>query len=431
LKQLPKDNCDKLKKTGQNATSFIGIIAALSTSTGIQIAIQIVSIPIFIRHFDVTQYSIWLVATNLAQISTLLDLGSLSSIQNRFTYLNKLNNESKIRKIIAQFWNVIALTHLVAIVSGIVLMLISDLPITLGLIFLLSSLLQLSFGLYEALTRMSGHVAKGLAISNILRIAEFFGYLCAVMLLPVSITQVALSGFVCKLLAVIIVYFKIEPKNRFIEVSKLDRKIFQECIREGFPFLITRISDFIMLSGVLLILQNYLTPIEIVAFSLARTFLRLGLQVTNLYNHAYGYQMSQTWAEGNLFEMNRLIRRSFRVNLMLSSFGAVCYILLGKFLFQYWTHNSIDLNQSFFLVGALYSLVLSINQGQKVKFNSTNSNLRVSYILLVMSIIQIAFTIILADGVSLKVYFISLILNEILCFATVMIFTKNIIVHRF
>jgi O-antigen/teichoic acid export membrane protein len=126
LKQLPRNNCEKLKKTGQNATSFIGIIAALSTSTGIQVAIQIVSIPIFIRHFDVTQYSIWLVATNLAQISTLLDLGSLSSIQNRFTYLNKLNDESKIREIIAQFWNVIALTHLVAIVSGIVLMIISD-----------------------------------------------------------------------------------------------------------------------------------------------------------------------------------------------------------------------------------------------------------------------------------------------------------------
>ena len=310
-------------------------------------------------------------------------------------------------------------------------MLISDLPITLGLIFLLSSLLQLSFGLYEALTRMRGNVAKGLAISNILRFAEFSGYLFAVTLLPVSITQVAFSGFIFKLLTGFIVYFKIEPKNRFIEVSKIDQKIFQECIREGFPFLITRISDFIMLSGVLIVLQNYLTPIQIVTFSLARTFLRLGLQVTNLYNHAYGYQMSQTWAEGNLYEMNRLIRRSFGVNFILSSFGAVCYIFLGKILFQYWTHNSIDLNQTFFLVGGLYSLVLSLNQGQKVKFNSTNSNFRVSYILLVMSIIQIAFTIILGEGLTLQIYFVSLIINEILCLAAVKICTKNVIVQKF
>ena len=420
-----------MKRTGQNGTSFIGIIVALSTSTGIQIAIQILSIPIFIRHFDVTQYSIWLLATNLAQISTLLDLGSLSSIQNRFTYLGRLNDELKIRKVIGQFWNVIAITHLATIIAGLALMLISDLPITLGLIFLLSTLLQLSFGLYEALTRMRGNVAKGLAISNILRFAEFSGYLFAVMLLPVSITQVALSGFIFKLLTAIIVYFNIEPKNRFIKVSKFDKQIFEECIREGFPFLVTRISDFIMLSGVLIILQNHLTPIEFVAFSLARTFLRFGLQFTNLYNHAYGYQMSQSWAEGNLYEMNRLIRRSFRVNLMLSSFAAVSYILLGKTFFQYWTDNSINLNETFFLVGSLYSFVLSINQGQKVKFNSTNSNSRVSYILLAMSLFQIAFTFILGDGVTLEIYFVSLILNEILCFIAVMICAKNIIVQKF
>jgi O-antigen/teichoic acid export membrane protein len=419
-----------LTRKGQDRNSFIGLIAALSTSTGIQIAIQIVSIPIFIQHFDVTKYSIWLVATNLAQVSTLLDLGSLSSIQNRFTYLGKLNDELKVRKIIGQFWNLIALTHLAALITGIILMKTSDLPITLSLVFLFSSFIQLSFGLYEALTRMKGNMAKGLAFSNILRTAEFFGYLIA-LFFPVSITQVALNGFIFKSLTACILYFNIVPKDRFIEIRKIDLKILGECIREGFPFLITRISDFIMISGVLIILQNYLTAMEIVAFSSARTFFRLSLQITNLYNHAYGYQMSHSWAEGDFEEMKRLIRRSFHVNLLLSIIGAASYTLFGNIVFQYWTHNSIDLNHNFFLVGALYSFVLNVNQGQKVKFNSINLNLRVSYILLLLSSMQISFTLILGQNVSLFIYFISLILNEILCFVTVAAFNRNLIQERF
>jgi Na+-driven multidrug efflux pump len=186
-----------------------------------------------------------------------------------------------------------------------------------------------------------------------------------------------------------------------------------------------------MLSGVLIVLQNQLNPLEIVAFSAARTFFRLGLQVTNLYNHAFGYQMSESWAEGNFIEMKKIIRKSLGVNLIVSCFGAMVYLSMGKTLFEFWTRDSIDLNQSIFLIGAVYSLTLSINQGQKVKFNSTNSNLRVSYILLFMAILQVTFTVIFGGILDLEDFFLSLILNEVLCLVAVMISNKDVIARRF
>jgi O-antigen/teichoic acid export membrane protein len=412
-------------------TSFPGLILALSTSTGIQVTIQVISIPIFLRYLTITEYSVWIIATNLAQISTLLDLGSLSSIQNRFTFLGRLNDEAQVKKIIAQFWNILAITHVTTIAIGFALLVITDLPIKLALIFLLSSFLQIIFGLYEALTRMRGHIPKGLAMSNILRLSEFSGYLLALLFLPVSITYIAVSGLMLKLVTFCVLYSRIEHHNRFIELNKIDYKILLDSIREGYPFLIIRISDFIMLSGVLIVLQNQLNPLEIVAFSAARTFFRLGLQVTNLYNHAFGYQMSESWAEGNFIEMKKLIRKSLGVNLIVSCFGAMVYLSMGKTLFEFWTRDSIDLNQSIFLIGAVYSLTLSINQGQKVKFNSTNSNLRVSYILLFMAILQVTFTVIFGGILDLEDFFLSLILNEVLCLVAVMISNKDVIARRF
>jgi O-antigen/teichoic acid export membrane protein len=411
--------------------NFIGVLIALSANTGIQILIQILSVPLFLHFYSVQQYSLWLVALNIAQISSLVDIGIISSSQNIFVYLARRKRIDEIKSRIEQFWLVFALNTCLILFVVLILNIFYEIPLMLTLIFFCSNCLGIFFGLYEALARIDFLIAKGLRTGNVLRLSEFAGYFLGLIFFKDSLMIVAMIGTGIKFLVFMILYSKIEQKNRFIYFGQIDKKLILASAREGFPFLITRISDYLMLSGVILLLHSRISAAELIAFSALRTFFRVSLQLTSLVNHTFAYEMSEAWAKNNYVHMKRLIRSSGIATWLFTSFFFVIYLFFGRHLFQYWTQSKISVEISIYIIGSFYAMILSLNQSQKTKYNAVNLNSKVSGILLIMAIIQLFVIVIIDTNIEINILFLSMLSNEIICLLLIKIFTKGSISSHF
>ena len=418
-------------RTIDSINSFKTIFIALLGNTGLQLFVQVASVPLLLHFLGFEQYSLWLIATNIAQIANILDLGTLASSQNSFTFLARKKQITKLINRIKQFWNIILVTYTITLLAGVFLYFTTDFPVLLAAIFLFSNLIQVVFGLYEGLTRIENKVAKGLNASNLLRLVEFLGLILGLFLFEDSIFLIAFGALVLKSLAAVVLILRTRNSFRILYFGRFSAIETKELIKEGFPFLMIRVADFVMLSGTLLILQKHFSPVEIVFFVTARTFFRLGLQITSLVNHTYSYSMSSVWADQNLTQMTSLIKKSQIATIFLSSIGAILYLTTGTFLYGIWTHHSMSLSISLLFLGSIYSAIMSISQGQKTQFNAINLNSRVSYIQLAISFFQLIITFVF--GASLNVYkmFLSLIFSECLSLWFVWVLNRDAIKQHF
>ena len=428
---IDRKNNHSIQERSNSESSLRKIFIALLSGTSFQFIVQIMSVPLLLHFLSFEQYSYWLLATNFAQITNILDLGTLASSQNSFAFLARSKQMEKLKNRIKQFWNIIFITYTATLLAGIYLYLTTDFPVLLTLIFLASNLIQMGFGLYEGLTRIQNKVTKGLNASNCLRIMEFLGLIIGAFIFKNTITLIALVTLIFKSITAIWMLLRIHQDSRFLRFGRINKIEVMELLKEGLPFLVIRFSDFLTLSGILLILQKHFSAIEIVAFVTSRTFFRLGLQITSLINHTYSYEMSSAWADSDLTKMKLLIKKSQLATNYLSFMCAFVYLILGVFFYRTWTHQSIEMSKMLLILGTIYSGVLSINQGQKIKFNAINLNLRVSYIQFAISVLLLVTTLVLGANFKIEEVYISLILSEFFSILFVRITTRDDINKHF
>ncbi len=402
-------------------------LIALSAGSIIQLIIQIISVPLFLSLLDIHKYAQWLFAFNIAQLATLLDLGTISSSQNLLPFLNSKNKHNEIDVRLKQITLQLVTTYslfliIIATLNEILNVNINFLLIT---IFVISYAVYPYLGLFEALTRVKSKVYIGLQTTNIFRIIEFLGTFIGLFLFPNSLIEIALTGLLLKLLAFIILLNLVRPKYAFLRFGKFNSNICKESIKEGSPFLLTKLSDTLIISGLIIALHGKLSSEHFVLFLSARTFFRFGLQITTTAANSYGYEMSECWVRNDYENMKKFIRKNSNAILCLSFLGVFAYLILGADLFAIWTHSRMALSNGILVSGAVYALILSINQGQKTKFSAVNNNTASSLISTFYYVLLVLFVATSGLNFSIIGLFLLLSLCEFLCFATVGLFMRN------
>ncbi len=414
-------------------SNFYKNLIALGTGLTTQLIIQVLSLPIFLSQLNIQTYSIWVLSYNIAQISGLLDFGTVAYSQNKIAYLHANNKQKEIDWHLKQVINIIVLNNLFFIILIYLFKtIINDNIDTSLIVFLIfSNLLQSLWGLLEALTRIDSNVATGLHSSNALRICEFSGIILGILLFTNKLSEIALVGFTFKAFSFLFMRHRFLPRYRFMRFGLLNLSQIVEIGKKGFPFFITKIADIIILSGFLIVLHGKVSENIFVLFVSARTFFRLGLQITSLAAHSYSYEMSESWIAKDFEKMRTLIRKSFRITVILSCLGVAVYLFIGHALFESWVNNKLAISNNIILCGALYSFILSLNQNQKTKFNAINHNYRVSTIQIIYSFIMLAAVAFIPFSYSVVDLFVVLSIFELLCYATVGIFLRTSIQKYF
>ena len=414
-------------------TNFHRNFLALLSGTASQIMIQMASLPLFLNYLSIEKYAIWLLSYNVAQITGLLDFGSIAYSQNQISYLSAQKRAEEIDLHLKQIINLLAIN------STIFILMISLLQIfgsdkfsaTLIAVFVCSNILHLIWGLLEALTRIDSKIAMGLYTSNVLKLCEFLGTVVGVIIFSNNLLKVALISLVFKTIAFVFMSINLSTKYRFLRLGVINWNQILIIVRNGAPFFFIRVADMISLSGLLIVLHGKISANQFVLFVAARTFFRIGLQVTSLIAHSYSYEMSASWVSHDAEKMQRLIKRSNRINIILSTIGIVIYLAIGQKLFLYWVNEKIDINSQIVLWGACYSFILSVNQNQKTKFYAINHNFLVSMIQISYSITLVVMVAISKFSFSVVNLFILLSLFELLCYVSVAATSRNSINQYF
>ena len=368
----------KFVRRQDSMRNFVAILFGM----GSQIIIQLMSIPLFLYFFSVKDYAIWVISLNIEQFANFIDLGTITANQNAFSYLNKRDKKFEISQRISQSLNLLTANLGILIILCVVEQLIFDniVNILLVISFGISVYVQNLFGLVEATKRMNGQNSLGLNLASSARLIEFALYATVTICGVSNLLIVSIVGTIAKFLF----FWIIESRDKQITAAEpfrsIDFLLIKNMSKSGFPYALTKLSDVIALSGVVLILQNRLSPIELLLFVSFRTFLRFGLQLSNIINFTFYFEMSKNWTESKYSRFKRNVKLNSWSSFIVASILIVGYSVLGRSLFSHWTHNQFDLPEKILHSGLFYLIILVFSQSQKIKFHAINANLRVSSI---------------------------------------------------
>jgi O-antigen/teichoic acid export membrane protein len=357
-------------------------IGALGSGLGLNIATQILLVPIFLHFLSIPDYSQWLVASNLAQIYILADLGTLTALQNRIVFYlrrgirDSLQND--IQTVSCILW--IGFSILFSIVVIFISLTKFNLLFSIFLIFTISSFLSSHYSIYEGMARGYSETHLGLYRSGLLRLVEFIGYILAMFFGSSSIFEIAITGLAFKLITWIALVYTGKRSYKISTFPSKRRTNFRQLMGEGTPFLVLRMADLLNNGLLIVVLSNYVSPRSLILFSILKTFFRIGLQLITVINYAFSYEMTESWALSNYRAMNMAIKNSGKVAFAVAGIAILAYLFIGSFLFELWTNKRFITIEIVFYIGAIYSFTSSISQTQKVKFNATNTNMKVAII---------------------------------------------------
>lgn len=416
-------------KSGFNPRNFF----ALSTNTLTLTLIQITTIPLFLHYLSIKSYAVWIITSSIAQFSSLLDFGMVAAAQNSFSFLHAKKKSPDISKTVVQIFNVqisaVILFNIFLFLAERFDILRFDYPLL--LVFTLSILVQSYFGILEATSQMQSKVHEGIHASSLGRLFEYLGIVIGCIFVGHSLVLVASIGLILKIAFLIYRIPRFESRIQILKYGSWEIRLLLESLREGFPYLVIKLTDFLVFTGVLLVLQTRLNPADFVFFASSRTFFRMGLQFTGLINHSYAYEMTRAWSLNNYTKMKNLMDVSRRVTILLSLVFAIFYLLFGEDIFSFWTHGNFQLSYPVLLVGTCYSAICSINQSQKSNYNSINANSRVSQVLFVFAISQLLlFTFLPQNSKIVELYFL-LFIFEFLITITIPFFARNDLRSKF
>jgi O-antigen/teichoic acid export membrane protein len=414
---------------GFNTRNFL----ALSANTLTLTFIQITSIPLFLHYLTFESYAIWIVTLSIAQFAGLLDFGMVAASQNSFSLLKARKKKYEVSKTVIQIFNLqisgVILFNIVIFVAERLNILRID--YLLLFVFTLSLLVQSYFGILEATTQMNSKVHEGILASTLGRLFEYLGIIIGCIFLGHSLALVAALGLMLKMLFLIYMIPHFETRIRVLKYGSWEVRLLLKSLREGIPYLVIKLTDFLVFSGVLLVLQSTLNPTDLILFASCRTFFRVGLQFTGLINHSYAYEMTKAWSLNDYTKMKHLMHISGKLTILISLAFAALYLVFGEYFFSIWTQGSMKLYLSVLLVGTCYSTICSINQSQKSNYNSVNANSKVSQILLAFAIFQLLFFTFQLDKPTIEELFFYLFLFELLITIAIPFFTRNDLNSKF
>lgn len=371
----------------------IKIFFSLTSSNIVQLLIQIASVPIFLKFFSHQEYATWLIALSLSQFSSLLDLGTLTASQNSFQVMGLQNRSKEIQSRVLQLNFILAATFVIYSIACLLYTINGNLNVSFSLvaILLLSNYLQAIVGIYEGLTRVQRLFSKGILTSNALRFFEFLGLMLGILLFSPNLISAALTSLAIKLLLFSLVVIKSSPNVKFFTIGRFKLHDLKNVLIEGFPFLLSKLADWLFVSGTLIVLATHFQPSMIIFFALLRTFFRQSIQISILVGSTYAYSSADAWARKDITRLKTIARKLFKIQLLIIVLFVLLYLFIGNFCFSKWTGGAFVLNPKYLLIGILYSSLLVMNQSIRNFFNSINSNRILSRITLIFSIFQLIF----------------------------------------
>ena len=372
----------------------------------VTIVIQLVSLPLFLSHWDVATYGQWIALSALPSYLAMADVGMVTAAGNRMTMLIGEGSERLANQVFQS-----ALAFVLAVCGGAMLLVLAaaalwpgDAAATFSVraaIVLLSAAVVAALigGLPEAIYKATHRYALGAALASTTRLLEWAGGLAGLWWFGdfVAVALGALIARVACTLATVVHAACSTPAFRW-GFGDASRAEIRRCAGPAISFMAFPAANALNFQGMTLVVATVLGPTATVVFNTYRTIARVTVQATATFSLALWPEFSRFFGQGNLAALARLYRRSQWLGWALAAGASGVVYLAAPAVLSVWAKGQIAFSAPLMLMAMAYAATAGGWHVARVLLLSTNEHSGLAWPFLVASAVCVPVAWVLAKG---------------------------------
>ena len=353
---------------------------AYGYAQAVSIGTQLVSLPLFLHHWDMATYGTWLALTALPFYLSLADAGISTASSNQMIGLITQGQKARAAEVFQSAVAFLAsVSLLILLIVGATLLLLPttalEVPQWKAVLMLLSIsvVLGLFCSLAEVIYKATGGYAAGTYLVTTGRLVEWAGGLTGLVLTQ-SFIGVAASALLARLGYTLLCLWLSQRRTDFLRwgVRRASLADIKQAAAPGALFLSLSLTNALSLQGFTLLVAATLGPAATAVFNTYRTVARIVVQVTNALSNPLWPELTALKGQRDDGAFWKLYRRANRLGLAIAAAGALLVYGVSPWLLDFWTHGQIPFTATSMALFLLYAAVCSATQVPRVVLMAIN-----------------------------------------------------------
>jgi O-antigen/teichoic acid export membrane protein len=396
-------------------------VGANSFGMAITIAIQLVSLPVYLHCWDTATYGSWLVISAIPAYLSMADVGMVTAAGNKMTMAMGRNDAAEANRVFQSAQLFMAVVCGGIAVLAVPLALFAPLPGITGYDMRLalaalsaSTLVALCGGLSEAVFKATQRYAMGTVIGNITRLAEWAGMMLCLALYG-SFAAVALGGLACRIAGIGYGMWLARRGQQSLHwgVAAARPEELRAMAAPAISFMAFPLANALSFQGVTLLVAALFGPASVAIFNTYRTLCRVAVQATAIFSHALWPEFSRLYGQGHTAALQQMFRKSMLLGLAQAVLLSALLYPLAPWLLQLWTHGAISFLPEVMLFMLLYAAIGGSWHVPRVLLMATNQHAPLASWSIADGALTIALVWLLAQHYALNGVAMAMLLSEL------------------
>lgn len=409
-------------------------------SKGVRIADQLLLVPFFLSAWGAAYYGEWLTLTIVPSVLLFADLGFGTSACNAFVIAYSGGDRKKAADIYNTGIRLITLSVILGLlltISVIVLLwstgllrktLINPDDAALAIMLLMIARLITFYNhLFEAFYRSCHHAALSV---NLLTIGGFLRIVASAIVLYMGCGIVAFAFVQTVLTLVTNSIYVLLGRYQIRDLPKgfYDKSLGKEIVSKGLAYLSSPIWQSLYYQGTTFIVRVVLGAETVAIFNTVRTVCRSVSQFYSVVNGAVTPEMQIAYGKGDIKTVQRLYKRSMRIELFLAISGGLLLLIVGKEVYGWWTHHLLDVPDMVWYIFIIGIVLNAMWWTSGMVFKATNQPHRYAVYCVMAALLSTGFTYILSRSFGLTGAAAAYLLLDVILVVTI-IPTASRLIH--
>ncbi len=349
---------------------------------GVNIAIQLVSLPLFLHFWGARMYGEWLILSAVPTYFSMADAGMVAVAMNKMTMLRA---RAEIQEANSVFQSVFLLTSIaicaVAIpcaflVWAINFELINSQEKKLALVLLiLVALANVFNGLFEAVLVASRRYGTAIFGTNTARLLEWMAAVAA-LALGGSFLIVAAAMLIARIVVSTAIWCYVSRAHReFVWGFRLaTAQQLKELAIPAVSFMAFPVGSALNIQGITVLVGSLFGPVFLATFNTYRTLSRVIIQLIGVFSHAIWPEFSRLYGVSSMEKLHKAFSSANLVAVVLNFGAAGVLWLVADQLLQVWTRGKIPYDAHIFGLFLLCTIAGGLWHLPRVLLMSTNQH---------------------------------------------------------
>ena len=400
---------------------------ANAVSNIVTVAIQLVSVPVFLRFWGTQLYGEWLVLSAIPYYLAMSDLGFGSVAATQMTIEVAQNDHRAALQTFQSVWTFITLIS--ALLAGLTAAVVWILPLArwfhlsalspseaplVILLWVIYLVVVLQSVLIAAGFRCNGAYATGVLYVNLSRVLEVAAGLAVVALgarpLAAVATYLAARTGVTVLSA--LAMLRRTPWLSFGIAAATFSKI-RALAGAAIAFMAIPLGNALSIQGMVAAVGILLGPIAVVAYSVERTLSRVAFQTMAIVNNAVWPEMSAAFGANNIALGRRLHRAACQAVMWIMVPGLILLGIAGKWIIRVWTHSHVQFVPPLFFGLLVVVFVNGLWFTSAVVLIGSNRHQRMAALFVTTAVISFSLVLVLLPRIGLVAVPLCLLVSDL------------------